>query len=77
MEGWSKEMAGWSDHSVQAFVEKLRQLNLAKTRPAREPAPAAEPGPSVNPLTGEIGGPPGPEPTRYNDWSYKGRCTDF
>ena len=25
----------------------------------------------------EIGGPPGPEPTRYGDWQYKGRCTDF
>lgn len=31
----------------------------------------------VNPETGEIGGPKGPEPTRYNDWSYKGRVTDF
>ncbi|MEO0392563.1 MAG: succinate dehydrogenase assembly factor 4 [Pseudomonadota bacterium] len=25
----------------------------------------------------EIGGPPGPEPTRYGDWESKGRCTDF
>lgn len=25
----------------------------------------------------EVGGPPGPEPTRYGDWQYKGRCTDF
>ncbi|MBV6631753.1 MAG: DUF1674 domain-containing protein [Alphaproteobacteria bacterium] len=25
----------------------------------------------------EIGGPPGPEPTRYGDWENKGRCTDF
>ena len=25
----------------------------------------------------EIGGPKGPEPTRYGDWQYKGRCTDF
>jgi len=28
-------------------------------------------------LPKEIGGPPGPEPTRYGDWQYKGRCTDF
>lgn len=27
--------------------------------------------------SGEIGGPPGPEPTRYGDWELKGRCTDF
>jgi hypothetical protein len=26
---------------------------------------------------GEIGGPRGPEPTRYGDWESKGRCTDF
>ena len=26
---------------------------------------------------GEIGGPEGPEPTRYGDWEVGGRCTDF
>uniref|UniRef100_A0A0B7AWI3 Succinate dehydrogenase assembly factor 4, mitochondrial n=1 Tax=Arion vulgaris TaxID=1028688 RepID=A0A0B7AWI3_9EUPU len=30
-----------------------------------------------NPLTGEIGGPRGPEPTRYGDWERKGRVSDF
>ena len=25
----------------------------------------------------EIGGPKGPEPTRYNDWEKGGRCIDF
>jgi len=25
----------------------------------------------------EIGGPKGPEPTRYGDWEVKGRCIDF
>jgi len=25
----------------------------------------------------EIGGPPGPEPTRYGDWEKNGRCIDF
>jgi hypothetical protein len=29
------------------------------------------------PLPKEIGGPKGPEPTRYGDWEQKGRCTDF
>ncbi len=27
--------------------------------------------------TEEIGGPKGPEPTRYGDWEIKGRCIDF
>ncbi|MGI9334913.1 MAG: DUF1674 domain-containing protein [Gammaproteobacteria bacterium] len=25
----------------------------------------------------EIGGPSGPEPTRYGDWEHNGRCSDF
>ncbi|XAR71642.1 hypothetical protein NMG60_11018014 [Bertholletia excelsa] len=36
-----------------------------------------EDGVYVNKETGEIGGPRGPEPTRYGDWEQKGRCSDF
>lgn len=25
----------------------------------------------------ELGGPKGPEPTRFGDWERKGRCVDF
>jgi hypothetical protein len=25
----------------------------------------------------EVGGPAGPEPTRYGDWERNGRCIDF
>ena len=25
----------------------------------------------------EVGGPAGPEPTRYGDWEVGGRCSDF
>ena len=32
-------------------------------------------GPKQKP--GEVGGPKGPEPTRYGDWEVGGRCTDF
>ena len=35
------------------------------------------PRPQALPLPKEIGGAPGPEPTRYGDWQHKGRCTDF
>ncbi|KAK3218179.1 hypothetical protein Dsin_012149 [Dipteronia sinensis] len=31
----------------------------------------------VNKETGEIGGPRGPEPTRFGDWERNGRCSDF
>ena len=40
----------------------------------RQPA-AKRPAPSPKP--GEVGGPSGPEPTRYGDWQHKGRVTDF
>jgi len=33
--------------------------------------------PEKKPMPKEIGGPKGPEPTRYGDWEQKGRCTDF
>ncbi|XP_013188871.1 succinate dehydrogenase assembly factor 4, mitochondrial-like [Amyelois transitella] len=32
---------------------------------------------NTNPDTGEVGGPRGPEPTRYGDWERKGRVSDF
>lgn len=32
---------------------------------------------NTNPLTGEIDGPRGLEPTRYGDWQSKGRVSDF
>lgn len=44
-------------------------------------APDEQPNPARKPLVpqppGEIGGPAGPEPTRFGDWEFKGRCSDF
>ncbi|AWK88060.1 DUF1674 domain-containing protein [Azospirillum thermophilum] len=52
----------------------------ADPNPAAKDAAEAVPagtltGPEQKP--GEIGGPKGPEPTRYGDWEFKGRCSDF
>ena len=39
---------------------------------------AAKPVPPEKPKkVEEIGGPPGPEPTRYGDWQFNGKVTDF
>lgn len=47
----------------------------AKTEPSGDVfAPFPE---GKNPRTGEIGGPSGPEPTRFGDWERKGRVSDF
>ena len=47
----------------------------------REPEQAAEQDklkqPTPKPQPKEIGGPKGPEPTRYGDWEVNGRCSDF
>jgi hypothetical protein len=50
-----------------------------KPRDRTEPQPAtpSEPAKPTTPNPREIGGPKGPEPTRYGDWEYNGRCTDF
>jgi hypothetical protein len=45
-----------------------------------EPQPAAQPAdtsPEGAERPAEHGGPKGPEPTRYGDWTVKGRCIDF
>ncbi len=42
--------------------------------PAEASKAVAEAAKSLPP---EEGGAPGPEPTRYGDWSHKGRCSDF
>jgi hypothetical protein len=47
--------------------------NAAKT--AVVPTAAAVP--AVNAVPAEIGGPQGPEPTRFGDWEKNGRCVDF
>lgn len=52
----------------------------AATTPRPDPAaqsPASPATPSAQPKPKEIGGPSGPEPTRYGDWEKKGRCIDF
>ncbi|HEX9536255.1 MAG TPA: DUF1674 domain-containing protein [Stellaceae bacterium] len=48
-----------------------------KPRDTTEPRPATLPEPAQPQQPREIGGPKGPEPTRYGDWEYNGRCTDF
>lgn len=47
-------------------------------RPTKPDRPAVEPaGTDSPPRPREIGGPKGPEPTRYGDWEIGGRCIDF
>lgn len=54
-----------------------KQIETSKTEPAAK-AEKADAKPDQTPDKGEeIGGPKGPEPTRFGDWEQKGRCSDF
>lgn len=60
----SDEIAG-ADAAPKLSQDAINALNEAKA--AKEAAVKAR----------EIGGPKGPEPTRFGDWENKGRCIDF
>lgn len=63
------------DHWEVAGEEMAPVKNLNKPGEANDPyVPFPD---ATNPKTGEIGGPRGPEPTRYGDWERKGRVIDF
>ncbi|CAH1133353.1 unnamed protein product [Ceutorhynchus assimilis] len=69
---------------MQEFKKKLREktpigkLDQSSAKHPCEEQEPLDPWPNnTNPHTGEIGGPKGPEPTRYGDWERKGRVTDF
>lgn len=42
-----------------------------------KPAPAETDEMETSGAAKEIGGPEGPEPTRFGDWERNGRCVDF
>ncbi len=61
---------------VVIWQNKWMQMPDSDQAPAGaggDPVPA----PTVLPRPREIGGPPGPEPTRFGDWEKAGRCIDF
>jgi Protein of unknown function (DUF1674) len=63
------EAAGFRGHIGEMTAEPDKPPEQPPPQPAETPVPAPRPR--------EIGGPKGPEPTRYGDWEVGGRCTDF
>lgn len=62
--------------AARAACAYLPRMSEHKEEPAQEPQVTETP-PVSPPRPKEIGGPKGPEPTRYGDWQYNGRVTDF
>jgi hypothetical protein len=53
-------------------------ISETNTQPTSAPIePAREGEVAAGRPTKEVGGRPGPEPTRYGDWEKNGRCIDF
>jgi hypothetical protein len=52
-------------------------MSERKINPSPKPSPEPEAKPAPASGEREIGGPKGPEPTRYGDWEINGRCSDF
>lgn len=69
---------------MEEFQKKLREKTpigkldeIVGKHPYQEKEPLQAWPNNTNPNTGEVGGPRGPEPTRYGDWERKGRVSDF
>ena len=62
---------GPGHHAGMSDTTKSAPPEPAKAEPAK-PVPPEKPK-----KVEEIGGPPGPEPTRYGDWQFNGKVTDF
>ena len=68
MTGQSKRQRQIAERIRQAGERAKAEAEARRTKTEACPAP---PGPK------EIGGPKGPEPTRYGDWERKGLVSDF
>jgi homeobox protein ESX1 len=86
--GDSRPVRGW----LQQILADLPGMSMpaGKSSPPHAAVPTA--GDAVSPAAGtspssppaatavrtrELGGPAGPEPTRFGDWEKNGRCIDF
>jgi hypothetical protein len=60
-----------SKAQIAARIRAAGERAAAEAEERREHAAAAQP------MAPELGGPKGPEPTRYGDWEKKGITSDF
>lgn len=71
-------MGSPDDPSGKALPPTRKPLSPAAERALAEAAERrAAADAKVKPAAKEIGGPAGPEPTRYGDWEKKGLTSDF
>jgi hypothetical protein len=61
--------------TAELIARRIREAGLRAAAEAEERRARAKSDPATKPK--EIGGPKGPEPTRYGDWERKGLISDF
>jgi hypothetical protein len=72
--GWldcSPHSPGLATHVSAAILKPMEKKEEKENKIPAKPEAGEKKPPK------EIGGPKGPEPTRYGDWERGGRCTDF
>ena len=65
---------------VRCHIDDMAKTPASPPKSAEVPSPEGARAPRPQTDTAqprEIGGPKGPEPTRYGDWEVNGRCSDF
>ncbi len=64
-------------HRAEQMLENQNNAHaLAEPVAPKHQKPVAKPKPT-DAENLEVGGPEGPDPTRYGDWERNGRCIDF
>jgi hypothetical protein len=69
--------AGVSYGRMRPILAEFAPVPNAPSDVVPSPAPDAKSAAVPAAAPEEIGGPQGPEPTRFGDWEKNGRCVDF
>lgn len=67
----------WDGMSDERKPNGRDNPSATKPKPATEETDTSVRSKPPSQPEGEVGGPEGPEPTRYGDWEVGGRCSDF
>ena len=81
---WKPRLPPLQTRHIWGMIAKIGSVGQSPRTPASTELPATAPPAAKLSATEttpkrpkEIGGPTGPEPTRYGDWEHNGRCIDF
>ena len=59
------------------MADEAKPPTIPKQPPVKSQTPKPPKSQQADKRENEVGGPKGPEPTRYGDWEKGGRCFDF